>query len=285
MVRHRFLQAVKILALLWLIIASTAQFPTGEWKLVWLDEFDRPGLPDPTRWTYEQGFVRNNELQLYTRNRSENARVAGGVLIIEARKEPYKNPDYDPARPGQAWRFHKESADYTSASLVTRGIAEWKYGLVEVRARLPRGKGLWPAIWMLGTNQAKVGWPACGEIDIMENVGFEPDTIHGTIHTAKYNHIKKTQKGDKITIPAPWEDFHIYAMEWDENRLDMFVDGRKYFSFSNERSGPEAWPFDQPMYLILNVAFGGSWGGQQGIDDSVLPQSMTIDYVRVYQRR
>jgi beta-glucanase (GH16 family) len=138
---------------------------------------------------------------------------------------------------------------------------------------------------MLGSNQDKAGWPACGEIDIMENVGFDPDTIHGTVHTAKYNHVKKTQKGARIVVPRPYEDFHVYAMEWDENQLDIFVDGKRYFSFANEKSGPEAWPFDQPMYLILNVAFGGSWGGQQGIDDSTLPQSMAVDYVRVYARQ
>jgi beta-glucanase (GH16 family) len=275
---------MRIFTLILLIVGFAVRLQTDGWKLIWSDEFDRPGLPDPSKWTYEEGFIRNNELQFYTRNRPENARVENGLLMIEARKENWRNPSYDPQRPERSWRFSREAADYTSASLVTQGIAEWKYGRVEVRARLPRGKGFWPAIWMLGSNREKAGWPACGEIDIMENVGFDPDTICGTIHTAKYNHVKKTQKGDKITILRPWEDFHVYAMEWDESRLDIFVDGRKYFSFSNERSGSEAWPFDQPMYLILNVAFGGSWGGQQGIDDSALPQSMAIDYVRVFQR-
>jgi beta-glucanase (GH16 family) len=256
----------------------------AEWKLVWSDEFDKPGLPDPSKWTYEEGFVRNNELQFYTRGRRENARVENGLLIIETRKEVWRNPQYDPQRQQRSWRFSRETADYTSASLITQGIAEWKYGRVEVRAKLPRGRGFWPAIWMLGSNRETAGWPACGEIDIMENVGFDPDAIHGTIHTAKYNHVKKTQKGAQTVVPRPYEDFHVYAMEWNESQLDIFVDGRRYFSFANEKSGPEAWPFDQPMHLILNVAFGGSWGGQQGIDDSPLPQSMAVDYVRVYAR-
>jgi beta-glucanase (GH16 family) len=271
--------------LLLLIVGLALPLQPAEWRLVWSDEFDKPGLPDPSKWTYEEGFVRNNELQFYTRGRRENARVENGMLIIETRKESWRNPQYDPQRQQRSWRFSRETADYTSASLVTQGIAEWKHGRVEVRAKLPRGKGFWPAVWMLGSNREKAGWPACGEIDIMENVGFDPDTIHGTIHTAKYNHVKKTQKGDKTTVTRPYEDFHLYAREWNEDQLDIFVDGRKYFSFTNEKSGPEAWPFDQPMYLILNVAFGGAWGGQQGIDDSTLPQSMAVDYVRVYARR
>jgi len=267
-----------------LVLAFAFPLKAAEWKLVWSDEFDKPGLPDPAKWTYEQGFVRNNELQFYTAGRKENARVENGLLILETRKENWPNPDYDPKEQKRSFRSGKETADYTSASLVTQGIAEWKYGRVEVRAKLPRGKGLWPAIWMLGSNRRQAGWPACGEIDIMEWVGFDPDTIHGTIHTAKYNHVKRTQKGARTTVPRPYEDFHVYAVEWDEDRLDIFVDGNRYFSFANEKSGVDAWPFDQPMYLILNVAFGGSWGGQQGIDESALPQSMAVDFVRVYQR-
>jgi len=256
----------------------------GDWQLVWSDEFNEPGLPSPERWGSEEGFVRNNELQCYTRARRENARVENGQLILETRKERYKNPHFDPAASGGSRRRTQEYADYTSASLITRNIASWQYGRVEVSAKLPTGKGFWPAIWMLGMDREKVGWPACGEIDIMENVGFDPDTIHGTVHTAKYNHTKNTQRGGKITIKRPFAGFHVYSVEWSADLVQFFVDGQRYFEFKNEKTGKDAWPFDQPMYLILNVAFGGGWGGQQGVDDSNMPQSMQIDYVRVYQQ-
>ncbi|MBN1417749.1 MAG: glycoside hydrolase family 16 protein [Planctomycetes bacterium] len=238
-----------------------------EWKLVWRDEFDKPGLPDPEKWDYEVGFVRNREAQYYTRARRENARVEKGVLVIEARKE----------------RFEK--GEYTSASLITRGKAEWRYGRVEVRAKLPTGRGMWPAIWMLGSNIRQVGWPRCGEIDIMENVGFDPDVIHANIHTQAYNHVKRTGKGSRIEIPRPYADFHVYAIEWFEDRIDFYVDGRKYFTFKNEGTGRDVWPYAEPHYLILNAAIGGAWGGQKGIDDSIFPQKYLIDYVRVYEKR
>jgi beta-glucanase (GH16 family) len=266
------------------VIGCLSPVAAADWKLVWSDEFDQPGLPDPARWTYEEGFVRNNELQYYTRGRRENARVENGFLILETRKETFPNAAYDRSAPENSWRQKREFAEYTSGSIVTRGIAAWQYGRIDVRAKLPRGKGFWPAIWMMGVDREQVGWPACGEIDIMENVGFDPETIHGTVHTDKYNHTKNTHKGGKVTVSRPYEEFHVYSVEWDANRVEFFVDGKSYFSFANEGSGRGAWPFDQPMYLLLNVAFGGSWGGQQGIDDSTLPQAMTVDYVRVYQK-
>jgi len=253
------------------------------WKLVWSDEFDKPGLPDKDKWNYEKGWIRNNELQYYTRARKENARVADGMLIIEARKEKYANPDYDPdaKKPSKKSR---QFAEYTSASLVTRGKASWRYGRIEVRAKLPTGRGMWPAIWMLGENLGKVGWPTCGEIDIMENVGFDPDVIHGSVHTKKYNHVKRTQKSAKIKVAKPYKDFHVYAIEWSPKQIDFFVDKKKYLTFKNEGSGEAAWPFDQPHYLILNIAVGGGWGGQRGVDKSIFPQRFHIDYVRIYQR-
>lgn len=235
------------------------------WKLVWADEFDIPGLPDPARWDYEAGLVRNREQQYYTKARSENARVETGTLVIESRREKF------------------DKGEYTSASLHTWGKAEWCYGRIEVRAKLPTGRGMWPAIWMLGSNRNQLGWPACGEIDIMENVGFDPNIIHANIHTKAYNHVKKTNKGDKIRIEKPYEDFYIYAIEWFPDRLVFFVDEKKYFTFRNENTGNDVWPFDKPHYLILNTAVGGTWGGQQGIDDSIFPQRFYIDYVRVYQ--
>jgi beta-glucanase (GH16 family) len=247
-----------------LLLVPTAM--AEDWKLVWSDEFDYVGLPDAKKWSYETGFVRNKESQYYTKERTENARVEDGMLIIESKKETYKN------------------ASYTSASVHTKGKASWTYGRIEVKAKLPTGKGMWPAIWMLGTNIKQDGWPTCGEIDIMENVGYDPQTIHANIHTKAYNHVKNTNKGSKIRLTAPYNEFHIYAVEWDEDTMKFFVDDKRYFIFRNEHTGNETWPFDKPHYLILNAAIGGSWGGQQGIDDSIFPQKYYIDYVRVYQK-
>lgn len=262
------------------VLSSLSCAAAFDWRLVWSDEFERDGLPDPARWTYEEGFVRNRELQYYTRDRRENARVERGVLIIEARRERYRNALFEAA--STDWRRSREFAEYTSASLTTEGRAAWRYGRIEVRAKLPTGRGLWPAIWMLGVNRREAGWPRCGEIDIMENVGYDPEVIHANIHTEAYNHVRGTNKGASIRIERPWADFHVYALEWTPDRLDFFVDDRRYFSYGNDGSGPAAWPFDQPFYLILNVAVGGSWGGRHGVDESVLPQRMEVDYVRVY---
>jgi beta-glucanase (GH16 family) len=257
----------------------------GPWKLVWSDEFDKPGLPDPAKWEFETGFIRNNEQQYYTHERQENARVENGMLVIEARKEHYRNPAFDPARnDGRGNRRNREFAEYTSASLITRGKASWTYGRVEVRAKLPSGLGVWPAIWMLGSDIRQTGWPACGEIDIMELVGFEPGIVHGTIHTRKYNHVTGKGKGSQIPIADASEAFHVYALEWDKDRLDLFVDDHKYYSYPNEGTGHDSWPFDKDQYLILNFAIGGEWGGAKGIDDAIFPQRYYIDYVRVYQK-
>ncbi len=237
-----------------------------KWELVWSDDFLKDGLPDPAIWDYETGYVRNQEAQYYTRQRWENARVENGNLVIEARKDN--------------WDGH----EITASSLHTYGKKHIKYGKIEVRAKLPAGKGTWPAIWMLGTSfRNGTKWPDCGEIDIMENVGFDPDIIHANIHTKAYNHVLKTNKGDKITILKPSDDFHVFSLEWYTNRMDFFVDGIKYFSFQKEE-GWEKWPFDKECYLIINLAIGGSWGGQQGIDQSIFPQKYYIDYVKVYKQ-
>jgi len=235
------------------------------WDLVWSDEFDYKGLPDPQRWGYEVGYIRNHELQYYTEARYENARVEDGMLVITSRKEPY------------------EGYDYTSASLQTSGTATWTYGRFEVRAKLPAGTGMWPAIWMLGVNIDEVGWPHCGEIDIMENVGYDPDMIHANAHTQAYNHVIGTHKGSSLYVADPDEDFHVYAIEWFEDHIDFFIDDTLYFTFENEGAGTATWPFDQPFYLIINAAIGGSWGGQRGVTDGIFPQQYLVDYVRVYE--
>ncbi len=242
----------------------------ARWELAWADEFDKPGAPDAAKWTYEVGKVRNQEEQYYTKERSENARVEDGQLVIEARKEAF------------------EGATCTSASLLTRGKADWTYGRIEARAKLPSGRGVWPAIWMLGSNigsgDGKAGWPLCGEIDIMEFVGFTPQTIHGTVHTGAYNHIKGTQKGAKVHLEDPHQSWHVYAIEWSETKIDFQLDGATYFTFENDGKHDEAtWPYAKPQYLILNLAIGGAWGGAKGVDDALFPAQMRVDYVRVYR--
>jgi beta-glucanase (GH16 family) len=271
---------MSIIRLIALPALAASLAAAGQWKLVWADEFDAKGLPDPAHWTYEEGFVRNQEAQYYTRGRAENARVENGVLILEARREQFPNARYQAG--STAWN-RKQFAEYTSASVTTEGTAAWKHARVEVRAKLPAGRGTWPAIWMLGTNQRSAGWPNCGEIDIMEHVGFDPGVIHGTIHTGAYNHVKKTDKSGTIKPGDVSTGFHVYAVEWNAAKMDFFVDGKKYFTFENEKSGEAAWPFEQPFYLILNVAIGGAWGGQKGIDEAAFPQRMEVDYARVYE--
>lgn len=247
--------------------------PAREWQLVWSDEFDYEGLPDSSKWGYDVGGHGwgNDELQYYTEARPENARVEDGRLIIEARREPM---------------FGK---DYTSARLVTKDRGDWEYGRFEIRAKLPSGKGTWPAIWMLPTEWRYGGWPTSGEIDIMEHVGYDPDVVHATVHTAAYNHVQGTQVGKQITVPTARSGFNVYTVEWSPAEIRAYVNDEHYFTFPNERhSNPGAdhrqWPFDQPFHLILNIAVGGNWGGAQGVDPAIWPQRMEVDYVRVYQQ-
>jgi len=257
------------------IVAHAAQ-----WQLVWSDEFDYTGLPDSTKWDYEEGFVRNNEMQYYTRARKQNARVENGVLVIEGRKEQIANPKYKPGT--DSWIQKREYGQYTSASLITFNKASWTFGRIEVRARLPQGKGTWPAIWTLGANISKVRWPKCGEIDIMEHVGKDPNWICGT---ANYDLNGKRQYDQgKIQTETPYADFHIFAIEWFDDRIDFFFDDTKYFTFPVDKAGQgEDNPFRKPQYLLINLGLGGSWGGE--IDDSMLPQKYLIDYVRVYRSK
>ena len=249
--------------------------PAG-YKRVWADEFDRPGLPDPKKWAYDTSRNKagwyNEERQYYAAIRPENARVENGHLTLEARKERLADkPDFG----GQ---------DFASGKLVTAGRAAWKYGFIEVRAKLACGRGVWPAIWMLASDGSS-GWPAMGEIDIMEHVGWDPGRVHGTVHTKAYNHVAQTQKGANVMVPDACTAFHTYQLDWNADRILIGVDGRAYMRFDNDHKGnPATWPFASPQYLILNVAVGG-WGGQQGIDDAAFPARMEVDYVRVWQKR
>lgn len=240
------------------------------WKLVWSDEFETDGLPNPSKWNYDVGGHGwgNQELQHYTGHRAENARVERGTLIIEARREIWNG------------------MEYTSARLITKGKGDWTYGRFEIRANLPTGRGTWPAIWMLPTQwtYGNGGWPDNGEIDIMEHVGFDPGWVHASVHTNKYYWRINTQKTAKLRVADAQTTFHVYEMEWSPDKVDVFVDSVKYFSFANEGKGWEVWPFDKEFHLLLNIAVGGAWGGAQGVDNSIFPQRMEIDYVRVYQR-
>jgi beta-glucanase (GH16 family) len=242
-------------------------FDASKWELTWADEFDKPGQPDSTKWTHEEGYLRNGEAQYYTRERLENARVEDGKLIIEARRDNW------------------EGKPITSASLRTKGKQPFLYGRIEARAKVPTGRGTWPAIWTLGENIKEAGWPACGEIDILENVGFDPSRVHANIHCKAYNHMIKTGKGNSIDAGKPWEDFHTYAIEWYKDRIEFFFDDTRYFVYRKESDAPAVWPFATPHYLILNLAIGGGWGGAKGIDETLFPHRYEIDYVRHYKEK
>ena len=252
-----------------------------KYELVWSDEFNNSGKPDARKWGFETGYLRNHESQYYT-DRKENVRVEKGNLVIEARKEKFKNKDFK-SFTDKNWRSSREYSEYTSASVTTQNIAEWTYGKLEVRAKLPKGIGSWPAIWMLGANIDEVGWPKCGEIDIMEHVGFDPNVIHGTAHTQTFNHMRGTQLGKKIPVDDVYNTYHVYSIEWTPERIDFLVDGVIYNTVFNQHKTTNEWPFDQNFHLKINNAIGGDWGGQKGIDDTSFPQTMFVDWVRVYQ--
>ena len=250
--------------------------PPPGYGLVWSDEFDRAGLPDETKWDYDTAFNRrgwhNQEQQYYAARRKQNARVANGRLIIEARREP-KAARRLPEWGGQA---------YTSARLVTRGRASWTYGYFEIRAKLPCGRGTWPAIWTLADRPA-MKWPDDGEIDIMEHVGHEPGVVHHSVHTAAFNHVKGTHRTTSRRIEQACGAFHTYQLDWRADGIRMGIDGELLFTFDKASGSRAEWPFSGPQYLILNLAVGGNWGGAEGIDDKALPQRMEVDYVRVWQ--
>lgn len=198
----------------------------------------------------------------------KNAYVKNGILTITAIKEPFDNNNY------------------TSARLVSKNKKDFLYGRFEIKAKLPSGVGTWPAIWMLGS-QAIYGenyWPANGELDIMEHVGYDQHVIHANIHCEAFNHLKGTNKGDQVKLKDSDSQFHIYSMDWTPDYISFAIDGVSYFEFKKEQNYSwEEWPFDQKFHLLLNIAVGGNWGGQKGVDDTIFPQSMSVDYVRYYE--
>lgn len=246
---------------------AAAQDPAG-WDLVWADEFTQANgtAPDPAKWGYETGGWGwgNNEKQFYT-DRRENSRIEDGSLVIEARAESY------------------EGRPYTSARLITKNKESWTHGRMEARIRIPRGQGIWPAFWMLGTNIDAVGWPNCGEIDIMENIGSVPSTVHGTVHGPGYSGGGGIGGSYVLQGAQLADDFHVYAVEWQADRIRWFIDGQQYFSITPAQlPAGSPWVFNSPHFLLLNVAVGGNWPGDPD-GSTVFPQRMTVDYVRVYK--
>ncbi|WP_219885141.1 glycoside hydrolase family 16 protein [Marinilabilia salmonicolor] len=241
---------------------------TAPGGLIWSDEFNSSSV-NKSNWTFEIGTGDwgwgNDELQYYTDG--DNVEITDGKLVITARKE----------------NDNKERGSYTSTRMVTMNKQEFTYGRIEIRAKLPSGTGVWPAIWMLGSNLGQVGWPACGEIDIMEYVGYQPDIVHSTVHTTAGS--GGNGSGGSISLPTAEEAFHIYGVLWTEESLTFYVDSPDNIVhvYAPASKNDTNWPFNKPHFFILNLAVGGTWGGAQGIDNSIFPQSMEVDYVRVYE--
>lgn len=236
--------------------------PEG-WTLVWHDEFDGDKI-SPENWTYDIGGWGwgNGEAQYYT-DRSDNARLENGMLVIEARQEKLEN------------------SYYTSARLKSQGLQEFQYGRIEARIKVPKGKGLWPAFWMLGSSFNGNNWPDCGEIDIMEYVGKDPDLIIGTLHGPGYSGALGISRWNRQTYDIA-DDFHTYAIEWEANEIRWYYDGEHYHTVTRDDVGEREWVFDQPFFIILNQAIGGTLGGIIGLDTE-FPTQVLVDYVRVYQ--
>ena len=242
--------------------------PDG-YVLDWNDEFDQEdgSLPDAEKWRFESkpaGWV-NHELQTYVaggRNGVRTAFIEDGVLNIRA---------------------VREGKDIISARMYSR--KSWTYGYMEAAIRLPKGKGTWPAYWMMPDDFSR-GWPGCGEIDIMEEVGYHPNYTSSSIHCMKYYHAIGTQKTHEQLTPGAEDGYHVYALEWTPDALKFYVDGKLHFTYSNDKAGnDDTWPFNKNFYLILNLAWGGDWGGSQGVDESALPCTMKVAYVRVFKKK
>ncbi|MDP4224151.1 MAG: glycoside hydrolase family 16 protein [Bacteroidota bacterium] len=250
---------MKRFIILLLVLTACSQGKQPAWKLVWSDEFNYSGLPDSLNWGNEVGFVRNNELQYYTMRRPENSVVVNGNLLIISRKEPF------------------DSANYTSASLTTDRKHSWTYGKIEARMKLPKGQGMWPAFWMLGQNIHEVGWPRCGEIDIMEHINAE-DILYGTLHWYNEKHISSGSN-----IPCTVNQYHDYSVEWNKDSIIWLLDGKPYHNVSIRDSINSTAEFHMPQYIILNLAIGGDWPKNPD-ETTTFPDTMYVDYVRVYQR-
>jgi len=250
---------IKTICFLLLCLIGCSQQKEQKWTLVWSDEFDYTGLPDPSKWGYEVGFIRNNELQYYTSARPENAMVKNGNLLLIGRKESY------------------ESANYTSASITTDRKQSWTYGRIEGRMKLPKGQGMWPAFWMLGQNIHDVGWPRCGEIDIMEHINKE-DILYGTLHWYNQKHVSDGTKTD-----CDVNNYHNYAVEWDKDAIKWFLDGTQYHEVIIKDTINSTAEFNKPFYLILNLAIGGNWPKNPD-ETTQFPDTVYVDYVRVYQK-
>lgn len=249
------------------LAAPALAVPAG-WRLVWADEFNTPGLPDPGRWVHDTGRNKdgwyNNEKQYYSGPREENAVVKDGRLVITARRERLsQQPDWG----GQ---------DYTAARLITRGRADWTYGYFEIRARMPCGKGTWPAIWTLGSGGR---WPEDGELDILEHMGREPAQVSSAVHTAAGSGGHAV--GARARLPTACSAFHDYQMLWTAQGVSFGVDGVVYWHYAKRADDSAGWPFDRPQFLILNLAIGGDLGGP--VDDGIFPVRMEVEHVRVYQ--
>ena len=247
----------------------TPTAPDDPCPLLWSDEFAGTGLPASTKWWFDQRQNRwyPDALSFTTANRETNSRVADGRLIIEAHKEKY------------------EGRDYTVVRLTSKQA--WTYGWYEISARLPEGKGIKSAIWMVSNSNPYGSWPGSGEIDIMEFVGFKPGVIHATVHTEAYNHRIGNHQVERLHMPDASSEFHLYAMEWTESAIKIYVDDTHYYTFANERlQDPAAdqrhWPFDHPFHFILTISVGGGWAGKEGIDPNIWPQRMELDYMRIY---
>lgn len=242
------------------------------WNIVWQDEFDKDSL-DLTKWSREIGGHGwgNNELQFYTDSDS-NSYVENGNLILKAQVVP------------QGIGSSKGLRYYSSARLRTYGKGDWKYGRIEVKAKVASGQGIWPAIWMLPTDWLFGGWPSSGEIDIMEHVGYDLGVVHGSVHTEAYNHKINTQRSSARKIANVDTEFHVYSIIWDKDKISFFIDDVQYFLFENDQQGNyKTWPFDQRFHLLINIAVGGDWPGNP--DNSTnFPRKMLVDYVRVYEK-
>jgi beta-glucanase (GH16 family) len=243
-------------------------------ELSWSDEFNQKdgSAPDPAKWKFATGGNGwgNKELEYYT-SRPQNARIRHGDLEIIARKEHYTGAD-------------GVKRDYTSARLITSGKFEQAYGRFEARIRIPFGQGVWPAFWLLGTDEAQVGWPKCGEIDIMENIGREPAMVHGTIHGPGYSGGKGIGSPYALASGRLADDYHVFAVEWEPQEIRFFVDDHLYATRKPSDLPPDTkWVYDHPFYILLNFAIGGEWPGSPDVSTK-FPQKMLVDYVRVYKK-